>query len=679
MKFRILVLLSMLAFALTACGFSLAEDITPPPNYVSPTPGPTDSPLYPPAAPNLTNGKAIFAEKCAPCHGESGLGDGPMAAQLQKQPAAIGSLELGRKAALVNWFTMVTEGNINSFMPPFKDSLSDQDRWDVVAYSLSLGGINAKEAAAGKIPYEANCAQCHGTTGNLIPTSDFNDQALMSKVSQDDIANFTVNGVGRMPGFGETISTEDVYAIAAYLRTFTVQIPAETAQAESIEPTNTPVAPTAETGNMEATASPENQTSDAEVTPSTDATVDPMATPADLSTEATIDPLATTTEPAPVEPTATTAAIGSIQGKVINGSSDQVPGGLTITLHGFTHNTESQQFSEVVTLETEIAPDGSYSFEDVSFEESQAFYTSVDFSGTTYNSDPGFIEPGATVLELPLTVFETTSDQTDLKADQIHLLLDYTKPDVVQVVEFLIFSNAGTKSIVGAEDGGIVIDVPLPDGYTNLQFESGAIGDRYLKTQKGFADTTAVLPGEQAHQIVFAVDLPLSKANLFGSRSVKITQEIPFTASQVTILSPEGITINGSNVTPNGLTDMGNGAKYLSYAVSLNSANKNISLTITGTPKDSTVAATSSNTGIIIGLGALGFVLILVGVWMYFFGRRKSDEEDDGIEDEADEVEDEIMDSILALDDQFKSGNLEESIYKARRKELTDKLKLVKK
>jgi mono/diheme cytochrome c family protein len=183
MKFRNVLLLGIAIFALSACSFSLAEDITPPADYQSPTPGATDSPLFPQAMPDVANGQVIFAEKCAPCHGSSGQGDGPMAAQLQKPPAALANLELGRKSALVNWYTTVTDGNINSFMPPFKDGLNDQERWDVVAYALSLGGYSSNEAMVGKGIYESACVQCHGQTGNLVPSAKLLCPSLAKMIS----------------------------------------------------------------------------------------------------------------------------------------------------------------------------------------------------------------------------------------------------------------------------------------------------------------------------------------------------------------------------------------------------------------------------------------------------------------------------------------------------------------
>ena len=72
---------------LTACSFSLAEDITPPPGAQQPvvqasTQEAPTGPLYPLVPPDPAAGAANFAEKCAPCHGDTGLGDGPSASEL---------------------------------------------------------------------------------------------------------------------------------------------------------------------------------------------------------------------------------------------------------------------------------------------------------------------------------------------------------------------------------------------------------------------------------------------------------------------------------------------------------------------------------------------------------------------------------------------------------------------
>src|SRR5512142_1455021 len=183
MNFRLVTIIG-LTVLLSACNFTLAEDVTPPPNYVSPTPPPTLGPLYPAQAPNTATGAAIFAEKCAPCHGKTGLGDGPQGIQLGVTVPAFGLPEVARPGTLADWYTTVTRGNMERLMPPFA-SLTDQQRWDVVAYAMSLH-TNTDLLAKGKQLFEKNCANCS--------TDFFKDQKKMSTLSETDLARIAKQG-----------------------------------------------------------------------------------------------------------------------------------------------------------------------------------------------------------------------------------------------------------------------------------------------------------------------------------------------------------------------------------------------------------------------------------------------------------------------------------------------------
>jgi mono/diheme cytochrome c family protein len=645
MKSRFLVLLALMLFLLSSC--SLAEDITPPANYQSPTPAPTMSPLFPANTPDTAAGAAIFASECAPCHGEKGLGDGVMASKLQKPPAALGKLENARAAAPANWFTTVTQGNMQSFMPPFNTKLSDQQRWDVVAYAISLG-IAPDEITKGKDLYEVNCSQCHGADGKANPQADLSDQAALAKLTQNDIAGFVSKGIGTMPGFGGAMADPDIYAVAAYVRTFTFPIGQPAAAVVAATPSAadaTPASTPAEAGS----ATPEG-------TPAPDVSVTP------------------------------TAAVGSISGKVINGSGSAVPTGLKAVLHAFDHDTTTQQFSEAATQESPVAADGSYQFTNLSMAATCAYYVSVDFSGTTYESDPAIPQQdGKTSYDLPVTIYETTTDTSALEAEQVHVILDYSKPDVIQVIEFYIITNPGNKTVVPAEKGGPVSKISLPKGYTNLQFEQGALGDRYIKTDDGFADTSPVAPNAKQYQIVFAFDLPRPQAGLFGGQKLEFTQPIAMKVNAVSVLVPEGVSV--ANLTPGGVQDMGNGANFQVYTAASMEPGKSLEIVASGTPKTAaqaatTTPATNTTQNVIIGVGALGVVLILIGGWLFWRDRKRAAEDDNEEfdNDEEDDVTgeediDEVMDSIVALDDQFKTGNISEEAYKERRAELKAKLK----
>ena len=213
MKFRPIFIIAVTLIFLTGC--SVASDITPPPNYIPPTPLPTLGALYPSSAPNVQNGAAIFAQNCEPCHGDTGLGNGPQSQQLPVIVPALGLADTARSASPVQWFTTVSQGNLDRFMPPFIGDLSDQDRWDVVSYALTLH-TKPDQIAQGKALFDANCPNC---------ASKFTDPKTMASLSEDDIIRIIKNGQGDIPAFGKSFSDAQALDVAMYIRTLSFAAP----------------------------------------------------------------------------------------------------------------------------------------------------------------------------------------------------------------------------------------------------------------------------------------------------------------------------------------------------------------------------------------------------------------------------------------------------------------------
>src|ERR1700690_447433 len=223
MKFRSLFVISLATLTLAACNFTLASDITPPPNYVSPTPMPTLGALYPASAPDVQNGATIFTQNCVPCHGDKGLGDGPQSMQLPVTVPGIGLPEVGRTASPAEWFKIVTQGNLDRFMPPFVGALTDQERWDVISYALTLH-TTTDQLAQGKTLFEAGCGDCAGK---------FGDQTRMAALSEADLVKIIKNGTGDIPAFGKSFKDDEAFNVAAYLRTLTFASAPEVAAAST--------------------------------------------------------------------------------------------------------------------------------------------------------------------------------------------------------------------------------------------------------------------------------------------------------------------------------------------------------------------------------------------------------------------------------------------------------------
>ena len=85
----------------------------------------------------VQRGAAVYEKSCASCHGATGLGDGPVGRTLSPSPANLAFLA---QMPMVQWdpfvYWTVAEGGaqFGSAMPAFKDALSKDEIWAVVAY-----------------------------------------------------------------------------------------------------------------------------------------------------------------------------------------------------------------------------------------------------------------------------------------------------------------------------------------------------------------------------------------------------------------------------------------------------------------------------------------------------------------------------------------------------------------
>jgi mono/diheme cytochrome c family protein len=83
-------------------------------------------------------GAVIYEINCATCHGPEGKGDGPAAAGLDPQPASLADAHMMEEMSDGALFWRVSEGGMmdpfNSLMPAWKDTLSEDEIWQVITY-----------------------------------------------------------------------------------------------------------------------------------------------------------------------------------------------------------------------------------------------------------------------------------------------------------------------------------------------------------------------------------------------------------------------------------------------------------------------------------------------------------------------------------------------------------------
>jgi mono/diheme cytochrome c family protein len=99
-----------------------------------------------PTPENIAKGKEQFTTYCAPCHGNSGQGNGPVAHVLAKHPK---NLITGTSKDLPDGYIYgaIRDGVLS--MPSYAEEMPAEQRWQVVMYIRSMQSAAAKPKVAG--------------------------------------------------------------------------------------------------------------------------------------------------------------------------------------------------------------------------------------------------------------------------------------------------------------------------------------------------------------------------------------------------------------------------------------------------------------------------------------------------------------------------------------------------
>lgn len=184
----------------------------------------------PPQMPSAVRGQSIYEARCASCHGPQGAGDGEMTAQLPNEVPSFQDPERLREITPAEYFDIITNGNMENFMPPWGQELSAQQRWDVLFYVWSFT-TTREDLETGEEIYTQECAECHGEAGDEVEAIDLSDQAAMAVRSPADLVAGIQDGHADVD-WQDTLTDEERWDVADFVRTFTYE-PVAAAEAAS--------------------------------------------------------------------------------------------------------------------------------------------------------------------------------------------------------------------------------------------------------------------------------------------------------------------------------------------------------------------------------------------------------------------------------------------------------------
>ena len=406
--------------------------------------------------PSVSAGAQLYQEKCVRCHGEQGRGDGAMAAETQAQfgnPVADLTADVVARARTPGqWYNIVANGRLEKGMPPFANSLSVDQRWDVIAYAWSLAAPSS-QIAQGQQVYTEQCAHCHGDTGigdgkdatGQLP--DLTDFAIMAQVEPGRWDQALDSG--HVPSFAGTLNADAKRAVVDYIRTFAYDYPSGASVAA---PAATPSSPISQL--------PTN-----------------LAGP---------------------------AAPFSIEGAIVNGTAGaSVSDNLPMTLYILPHQGSNQ---DMITRTFQSGVGGRFNITTTEATSSSLVAVGIDYKGLNFFSDVAPYQSPA--VTLPITVYESTPDAGQVKVDTLHIIVT-PGADGLDVSEIYVLSNNSDRFVAGF--GSPVMHFALPAGATNLQIVPEM--QSVLSRAGDGLDYYAGIPvGQQVEQIVYQYTLPAGAA-----------------------------------------------------------------------------------------------------------------------------------------------------------------------
>ena len=384
---------------------------------------------------------------------------------------------------------------------------------------------------------------------------------------------------------------------------------------------------------------------------------------------------------APLEPIETAV----ISGQITNGTTGEILIGGEAMLRAF-----NASFQETLTLTTTVGVDGRYQFDLAAVQPDWVYLTGIRYKELSFSSDAGQINRADPALDLPITVYETTTDPAAITIEQVHLIMGF-EGDSLQVSELYVVSNRGTAVFVGAtgDSSQGTIQFNLPAGAQAPVFErtlgsmeSTIPATEIIQTATGWADTLPVQPGPGGLNLIVSYLLPFEDG-------MSLNRILPYTTNNANVILPEvGVTVAGSDWLFQGAQQMSDGgSSFLSYTRAGLQSGEELTLTLEGKPDaaatvgGSAVAPRNTTNELLIGGGIL---LIAIAAAILFFRNAQAKpylaeeydyyDEDDGGDVEIDETT-QLIRAIADLDNAHERGELDEADYTSQREKLKSELK----
>jgi len=360
----------------------------------------------------------------------------------------------------------------------------------------------------------------------------------------------------------------------------------------------------------------------------------------------------------------------SVSGQAVNVTTGEpLTGEATALLRAFTSDLDI-----TLTMSQTLNADGFYIFELNDVPQDWFFRVSLTHDDVEFGSDFGQVTFDQPELDLPVTVYDKTSDPSRITVQQMHTFLDFSA-DQLTVSELYVVSNEDNSVFVGesGDPAEGTFEFSVPEGAEQLIFQRGfgsidsfIPATEIIETESGWADTLPLRPGPGTLTLLVQYSLP------YDGEAV-LSHPLNYATFSVNLVLPEvGVTLDESNGWVNGGTQAMEGGSVTSYQQLALPADSELVLNLEGQPRASGSSTTNLVSDNVLEL-AIGFgvALLVAGIAAVVIRRWRLDSADEPLD------RDELLQEIADLDDAYEAGEISEADYHLEREAILADLKAV--
>lgn len=369
----------------------------------------------------------------------------------------------------------------------------------------------------------------------------------------------------------------------------------------------------------------------------------------------------------------------TISGTVSNGTSNSPAAeGSEVTLHAY-----NSSYTSTETITTTLTTNGRFQFNISNKPTDWVYMVSMTYQDLEYSSNIGSLSNHQT-LNLPLTIYEPTSDASKIAIDRLHISLT-PFGDNLQISELYTFNNNGTAVYTGQSgeiDKGTIF-INLPNNAQAPTFERGlGLDNGYFPAPDFFQqdgrwyDTVALRPGPNTLTLLVTYRLP-------AAESVTLSRALPYPTNQVILALPDnGISFAADGWQQQATQSTGGSDVILSFTHDGLKLGESLPLIFDnalqlGGNGRSPGTTTPTSTNWIISLGILLLVAAVTYRLLHFRAKSATPPQPApvptvGAVNKSERKQ--LLFSLADLDIAFQSGKLSEADYQRQRQEIKSRL-----